>query len=590
MPRSSLRSLSRVCVAVAVFAAVFVLAPPAYAATITVNTLDDELNSDGDCSLREAISAANTNAASDACASGQAAPTVDVIDFSVTGTITLTSGQLTIFDNLTIDGPGEADLTISGNYTGRVFEVGPGVNHDLEGVTVANGGSGGIVAGGGIYNAGTLSITNSTFSGNSAGIGGGGIRNIGGTLTVTNSTFSGNSAGTSAGGGIYQSTGTATVTNSTFSGNSSGFGGGGIFNESGTLTVTNSTFSGNSAPFGGGISGRFITITNSTFSGNSAGTGGGGGIGTFATTLTLRNTIVANSPSGGNCALTFGGSITDEGGNLQYPGTTCGATIDSADDPKLDPLQDNGGPTETMALQPLSPAVDSAVLANCPTKDQRGVSRPQPPGGECDIGAFELESDTTAPTITITMPADQASYGLNQIVNADYACQEEVGGSGLASCIGDVADDSLIATSTVNGHTFTVNAEDNAGNMATATNDYFVVYSFSDFFSPIDSEPTINKAKAGQTIAVKWRLTDFNGVPIDDPASFVSLTSGSTTCDSGDPTDAIETYAGSSGLQYLGDGNWQFSWKTPKSYAGKCRVMTLDLADGATHTAQFMFT
>jgi hypothetical protein len=97
---------------------------------------------------------------------------------------------------------------------------------------------------------------------------------------------------------------------------------------------------------------------------------------------------VANSPSGGNCS----GPHADEGGNLQYPGTDCEATIPSAD-PLLGPLQNNVGPTETMALQPGSAAIDAAVDANCPATDQRGVVRPQ--GPHCDIGAFELVQTLT---------------------------------------------------------------------------------------------------------------------------------------------------------------------------------------------------
>ncbi len=474
MPRSSIRSLSRVCVAAAVFAAVFVLAPPAYAATITVDTLDDELNSDGDCSLREAITATNTNAAVDACAPGQAAPTVDLIDFSVTGTITLTNTLPFITQALTIDGPGAANLTILGGGGVRVMVV-VGGNLILEHVTVSNS-SINSLDGAGIFNAGTLTVTNSTFSGNSTSTTGGAIANQG-TLTVTNSIFSGNSA-TNSGGGIYNGTGrTLTVTNSTFSGNSAAIGGGigsdgtltvtnstfsdnpaagnsgggiyssttgslavtdstfsgnsaaigggirsdgtltvtnstfseniashsggGIYNGSGTLTVTNSTFSGNSSANGGGIrSVGTLTVTNSTFSENS---GTGGGIENVSPgTATLRNTIVANS-FGANCS----GGITDGGGNLQHPGTTCGALITSAD-PKLDPLQDNGGPTETMALQGLSPAIDNAVLANCPATDQRGVSRPQPALGDCDIGAFELEVTNTAPVaVDDAYPTDE---------------------------------------------------------------------------------------------------------------------------------------------------------------------------------------
>jgi hypothetical protein len=85
-----------------------------------------------------------------------------------------------------------------------------------------------------------------------------------------------------------------------------------------------------------------------------------------------------------------------------------------------------------------------------------------------------------------------------------------------------------------------------------------------------------NIAKAGQTIAVKWRLTDANGVPVGEASSFVNLFSQPGSCEAGGPSDAIETYSGSSGLQYLGDGYWQFNWKTPKAYAGKCRTMYVE--------------
>lgn len=115
---------------------------------------------------------------------------------------------------------------------------------------------------------------------------------------------------------------------------------------------------------------------------------------------------------------------------------------------------------------------------------------------------------------------------------------------------------------------------------------------FDGFFSPVNNLPLVNSAKAGQTIPVKWRVNDANGVPISDPASFKDLASYMINCSSlsGDPTSAIEEYAaGSSGLQYSGDGYWQFNWKTPKTYAGQCRTMVLTLGDGSTHTADFKF-
>jgi predicted outer membrane repeat protein len=202
---------------------------------------------------------------------------------------------------------------------------------------------------------GTADITDSTFSGNQAGYGGA-IQNTGGFVRVLASTFSSNSALTFSGGGI-NNLGGAAVTNSTFSGNSAATRGGGIFNDS-ALGVTNSTFADNRAPDGGGI------YNNRT--------------------ATLRNTIVANSPDGGNCS----GTITDGGHNLQSSDATCGASIPTAD-PLLGPLAANGGPTLTQALLPGSPAIDAVPLIDCTIPaDQRGAPRPQ--NSACDIGAFEL--------------------------------------------------------------------------------------------------------------------------------------------------------------------------------------------------------
>ena len=93
-----------------------------------------------------------------------------------------------------------------------------------------------------------------------------------------------------------------------------------------------------------------------------------------------------------------------------------------------------------------------------------------------------------------------------------------------------------------------------------------------------------------RAIPIKWRLTTADGTAVSDPGSFVSVSSQSAggAC-AGLPDDAIEEYAGSSGLQYQGDGNWQFNWKTPKTYSGQCRTMTLTLSDGTTHAACFLF-
>jgi hypothetical protein len=366
--------------------------------------------------LRDCIAAANSNPNS-------------TINFSVTGTIiTLTTGQLSISNNVTISGPGASQLTINGGGGGRIFDIGPGITVTISGLTVTNGSvatdGGGIrnlgsltlnnmtvtsnvttqagSIGGGIMNQGVLSINNSTISSNTAIQNGGGIYHSGTSLTITNSTFSSNSA-TNSGGGIF-SYFPLTINNSTFSDNDAANAGGGIMN-GGTLTVNNSTFSHNSASSaGGGIynSGGPVNITNSTLSANSAGANFGGGIYNSGS-ATLRNTIIANSTSGGNC----NGTITDGGGNLVWGDSTCPGTNAN---PKLSTLGNFGGPTQTFALLSGSTAIDAGNDATCaagvgnPTYgagglDQRGVTRPRDGDNNgttvCDMGAFERKANVT---------------------------------------------------------------------------------------------------------------------------------------------------------------------------------------------------
>jgi hypothetical protein len=136
-------------------------------------------------------------------------------------------------------------------------------------------------------------------------------------------------------------------------------------------------------------------MSNSTLWGNGAGSQGGGiyNSAAFYTLVTLRDNIIANSPSGGNCA---GQPIIDAGHNLEDT-DTCGLDPSNGSlpntDPLLGPLQDNGGPTFTQALLEDSPAIDSGDNAACPLTDQRGVPRPMDGNGDgeavCDMGAYE---------------------------------------------------------------------------------------------------------------------------------------------------------------------------------------------------------
>lgn len=395
-----------------------VLASPAQAASLTVTTSADEPNTDGNCSLREAIEAANTNAAVDGCAAGSDTA-LDTIVFSVGQEATISLGsELPITDDagLTINGQ-QNEITISGNDASRVIQVDPGAVFNLRNLTVADGNSAGDI-GGGILNGGTLTVTRSTFSNNNADSpnGGSGIYNDG-SLEVTNSTFSGNgTSGGGDGGGITNASfRTLTVTGSTFSGNSTTGNGGGIQNfGGGELTVTNSTFSGNGADGVGGAilnQGGTLTVTNSTFSGNGAGGVGGGAIYVEGSGNTLKNTIVANSTQGGNCFLGFDGAITDGGYNVE-DADTCGFSAANnsqpSTEPRLDALADNGGPTQTHALKQASPAINAIPSATngCGTDlttDQRGIERPQ--GGNCEIGSFEDSS----PKVTSVVPLKDAT-------------------------------------------------------------------------------------------------------------------------------------------------------------------------------------
>ncbi|MEN3334441.1 MAG: hypothetical protein V7641_3806 [Blastocatellia bacterium] len=352
--------------------------------TFTVTNLDDS----GPGSLRDAIDQANMN------------PGPDVIDFQdeLTGTITLTSGELFITDDLTIIGPGIFSVTVSGNQASRVFEVLSGITVVISGLTISDGNVPGS-SGGGILNNGTLTLINMVLSGNSAINNGGGISNDGGTLTIFNSTLSGNST-SNVGGGVSND-GTLTLTNSTLSGNST-TSGGGLFNaENRAATIINSTLSGNSAGTGGGIYNvGTVNVSFTTMSGNSA-AGSGGGIYNVGMAINIKNSIVANSPSGGDCFNT--GIFNATGVNFNTNGTCPGFTQVTPAQLNLGPLQDNGGLTQTHALLPGSVAIDAALdctdlSGNTVSTDQRGVGRPQ--GKACDVGAYEFVPCTVQPTIS----------------------------------------------------------------------------------------------------------------------------------------------------------------------------------------------
>jgi hypothetical protein len=277
-------------------------------------------------------------------------------DSSLSGqTITLTSGELLLSQNLTIDASALASgITISGNSSSRVFETNGGTTCVLTRLTITNGFNSGL--GGAILNAGTLTVNQCGIAASSAGTAGAGIFNNGGTLTFNGSTLSGNSS--LFGGAMANNGGVVTLNQSTFSSNSvtgSNSAGGAISNGSGTVTLVQCTLSANSANGPGNH---------------------GGGIDSSGT-LILSNTIVAANSATTNPNIA--GSFTDNGGNL------------ISGNPALSALGNYGGPTQTMPPLAGSPAIDAGndAAAASFTYDQRGVGYPRSLGSHVDIGAVE---------------------------------------------------------------------------------------------------------------------------------------------------------------------------------------------------------
>lgn len=492
MNTSTVRFL--LCTITALVIAFAVLVIPAWSAPdavlhdeVTVTTTADEYNASGSgtgCSLREAIKSMNDLANFGGCTINVVAgPAPDQI-FLPSGTFTLTLdsagedldavGDLDIRRSMVISATGATAPIVKGNpdnevWGDRIFHILTG-SVTIQGIVIREGnelggiGGGGVriesgqsltlndsqvnnsdaYIGGGIYNAGNMTLTNVILSRNyntscSSPCGGGGIYNLGtailtnvtisgsvgryggaiyngGTLTLTNSTLSGSDntvyAG-GAGGGLYNTNGTArlsnvtvvgnstsgdaagicncftgtlTLINSTINRNNSGGYGGGMVNYNSTLSMTNVTVSGNTAiNFGGGIEldGGTANLTNVTVSSNKANISTGGIYWTTGGTKALTNTIVANNV-GGNCGPTLGGSF-----NMSSD-LTCNFGLDRDNrDVKLAPLANYGGSTLTFMLKPGSPAIDFGTNTGCPSADQRGLGRPV--NSTCDVGAVERQ-------------------------------------------------------------------------------------------------------------------------------------------------------------------------------------------------------
>ena len=360
-----------------------------------------------------------------------------------------------------------SDCTVSGNFAS--YEGGGLMNRDgtatLSNCTVSGNHAG--YNGGGLmnYNGGTATLSDCTVSGNNAQLGGG-LANVGGTATLSDCTVSGNSA--DLGGGLANYGGEAKLglTDCTMSGNSANSYGGGLFNSGGTATLSDCTVGGNSASSGGGVYNRLSTamLINCTISGNSASSGGGGVYNNYSNgTVNAVNTIIAGQAAGGDIQGPYSGSNNLIGGN-----------------PLLAPLGNYGGPTQTMALMPGSPAIDAGTTGTgVPTTDQRGLGRV----GNVDIGAVESQGYT----LTVTGGNSQTALGgaafaspLAVSVAPDYSNDPVNGGvvtftapatgasASLSTTSATISGGSASVTATANGveGAYTVTASASEGNSA----------------------------------------------------------------------------------------------------------------------------
>jgi CSLREA domain-containing protein len=409
--------------------------------TKTADTADGACNVD--CSLREAVIAANENLGRD---------TINIpagtyrMSIPGAGEEEALTGDFDVTDDADIFGAGSDQTIIDGNFVDRVIDVfddtfsGPSVR--IEGMTITGGTC---VCGGGIYADGNLTLVEVKVT-NSVSDSGAGLCNAN-NATLIDVTFE-NNAADFWGGAIDNAFANMTLIRTTFINNTAGDDGGAICNQEGSMLVENSTFVGNSAPNGGVVwNSGSAAFDSSTMSGNAP---GGAQVAFFQADgglLDFRSSILANGP-GRNCNVATG--VTSSGYNLASD-SSCGlnATGDQQNtNPQLGPLADNGGLTQTLLPLPGSPAIDTGSNAICAADDQRGQARPIDGDGDgqarCDIGAVEVEAplEPIGTPITSFALADLAGGPDEEVVvvgdlngNGRAAVQD----LGTASAVGSVA-------------------------------------------------------------------------------------------------------------------------------------------------------
>jgi CSLREA domain-containing protein len=333
------------------------------AATITVNSLNDDTSADGSLTLREALTyrlgslGRLLTAAEKALISGDVG-VKDTIPLNISGTVSLTSALPDLSNGVTLIGRGANKLTVQRSAAGgipnfRIFNAPAGSTVAISGMTITNGNS--TADGGGIENAGALSLSGVALVGNAAPSGfGGGLENAGGAVTIVNSTVSGNTA-TGSGGLDTFNSGTLTLFGVTVSGNTSTGNAGGIGSDSSITTLVDSTIANNhAASVDGGMlaAGGTVTLRNTIVAGNTIGAGN--------TPDNIQGTVdAAHSHFNIIGSAGFGGLVNGQNGNKV-----------GVADAGLLPLANNGGPLQTIALKPTSVARDAGTSFLTAVADQ----------------------------------------------------------------------------------------------------------------------------------------------------------------------------------------------------------------------------
>ncbi len=460
---------------------ILLLAAPVSAADIVVN---------GNCSLIDAIKAANRDQAVKGCPAGEGADTI-----TLSANTGLQWDPPKITSDMTIDGQG---YTIHGNNRFRIFYIEEGHTVAIHNLTLTRSmaryksshlvmdgddASGGAVYnegtltisdssfihnvadeyGGAIHNEGTLTISDSEFIDNRAVALGGAISNYDGTLVIIDSRFSGNTSedggailnglggrlaisnssfnnnAAAVGGAVSNKAAEATISGSSFIDNRAKGIGGAVHNWFGKMDISSSSFSGNSADYRGGavyVDGNYpAALTHLTLANNTAGQGGGIYMGVSAE-VNLYNSIIAHS-EGGDCF----GELNENIGNFIEDGS-CSPAF--SDDPMLGArVEPEDGSPAHYPLMVDSPAIDAADEEYCPNTDQVGTVRPQE--SSCAIGAVEYATTIEKNTIIII---STTSLNVRRGPNTTYGIVDGLQRGDETAAIGRDADGDWVQVNT----------------------------------------------------------------------------------------------------------------------------------------------